>query len=202
MTLMSEWKFPRRQGWCSACELAFVEGERYVSVLSIRGDNLLREDACSACWSKREAHDDLFFWFTSQRSNRKRLHLDLATLEQLFVQLEGRAERKVREMRYVLCLLLMRKRRLKLDRVERGGDPNEGESMIVHRPRRKEALRVFVFDFTPERTDELRTELLEVFDGADGVAWPSGSADDSNRTVASPDALPVQDSELGLDVAR
>src|SRR6185369_16451260 len=111
---------------------------------------------------------DLFYWFTRHNVDRRRLHLDLATLEQLFLRLEGRAEQKVRELRYVLCLLLMRKRRLKLVRIERGSN---GESLLVKRPRRTETSEVFVFDFAPERVDELRRELVGIFEGSEPGQW-------------------------------
>ena len=91
--------------------------------------------------------------------------LDETQLEALFVALEGRNELRVRELRFLLCLLLMRKRRLSIDRIERGP---EGERMIVKRPRRDERYEVFVYDFTPERMEELRAELQAIFDGAEG----------------------------------
>jgi hypothetical protein len=167
-----EWKFQRRQARCSACESGFADGERHVSMLTIGGEEISRRDMCVGCWEKRGPAGDLFFWFTRQRVDRRRLQLDLATLERLFLQLEGRAEPKVRELRYILCLLLMRKRRLKLVRVSRDA---EGESLIVRRPRRTEACTVWVFDFTPERVDELRRELIQIFEGSERV--PLAGAD-------------------------
>ncbi len=193
---MSDWKFRRRQGSCSACETRFAEGDRHVSALRIAGEELRREDACLACWNADAANagagqDDLFHWYTRHHENRRGLQLDLATLEQLFLRLEGRSEPRVREMRYVLCLLLMRKRRLKLDRVLRS---EEGESMTVHRPRRKESLSVFVFDFTPERMQALRADLVSLLEGAEpaadsdpaGAPAPAaGEAEDEGRDEPS-----------------
>jgi hypothetical protein len=176
---MSDWKFRRRQGWCSACETRFAEGDRHVSALLIQGEELCREDHCLACFGQRSSQGDLFFWYTRHHAKKRALALDLSTLEQLFLQLEGRLEPRVRELRYVLCLLLMRKRRLKLDRVLRGSE-GEGESMLCHRPRRKEALRVFVFDFTPERMQVLRGDLVGLLEGAEPASFASeGSQDES-----------------------
>lgn len=174
---MSDWKFRRRQGWCSACETRFAEGDRHVSALLIQGEDLCREDHCLVCFGKRSGLDDLFFWYTRHHEKKRAFALDLSTLEHLFLQLEGRVEPRVRELRYVLCLLLMRKRRLKLDRVLRGAE-GEGESMLCHRPRRKEALRVFVFDFTPERMQALRGDLVGLLEGAE----PATFADDGSKS--------------------
>lgn len=221
---MSEWKFRRRQGWCSTCEGRFPEGERHVSCLWIRGEEISREDACITCWERLSAtyaghlssppasapsvpldassstgqapspsagDTALFYWFTRHFQGKKRLQLDLGTLEQLFLQLETRTEPRVRELRYVLCLLLMRKRRLKIDRVLRATEA-EGESMIVHRPRRKEVLRVFVYDFAAERLAELRRDLLAVFEGAEPRV-------DAEPAGADPQAPSIDGSEPSPD---
>jgi hypothetical protein len=170
---MAEWKITTRTPECSACRRAFPEGERHVSALSLQGEELARIDSCEACFRPEPGREDLFFWFTRTREGRRRaLEFDLPTLEQLFLRLEGRPEKRIRELRYVLCLILMRKRRLKLQRVERGP---EGEAMVVRRPRRDEGWRVFVFDFSPERLGELRHELLQVFEGADPCLQPESA---------------------------
>ena len=183
-----EWKFQERRARCSACDAAYADGERHASVLSIAAEQITREDLCLGCWEKRRAAEDLFFWFTRHRTDRRRLHLDLATLEQLFLQLEGRTETRVRELRYILCLLLMRKRRLKLVRVVRDA---EGESLVVKRPRRTETCSVFVFDFAPERLDELRRELVRIFEGGEPseIAAPlDASGAGSDAAAELPDA--------------
>ncbi|MCP3916303.1 MAG: hypothetical protein GY711_12170 [bacterium] len=172
------WKIERRAGTCRACERAFEDGERHASFLEVGEEGLVRGDQCAACWVERTADADegesegngpttLFWWFTHHlESGKKAVQLDLESLEQLFVQLEGRKEEPVRELRYVLCLLLMRKRRVKIERVVRSA---EGESFQVKRPRREERFQVFVYDFTPERMAELRDELQAIFDGAEST---------------------------------
>jgi len=182
---MTDWKFQRRQQCCAECERAFAEGERHASLLSIDGEALARADICNACWPGVQRKPQLFHWFTSFHAGRRAMQLDLALLEQLFVGLENREETKLRELRYVLCLLLMRKRRLKLDRIVRA-ERGASDSMLVKRPRRKEAFRVFSFDFTAERTAELRTELLEILGGGDLPSWPTAESGADERGSPSP----------------
>ena len=172
------WKIERRAGTCRVCERAFEDGERHGSFLEVGEEGLTRGDLCEPCWAERtadagesEARDGgattLFWWFTRHlASGKKAVQLDLESLEQLFVQLEGRKEEPVRELRYVLCLLLMRKRRVKIEKVVRSA---EGESFQVKRPRREERFQVFVYDFSPERMAELRDELQAIFDGAEST---------------------------------
>ena len=169
----TSWSISRRLPACTACQRDFVEGERHHSALSVREEALVREDLCRSCWDARREEggpEPIFWWRTRHSVGRKRgLQLDLDALEALFRSLEGRAERGVRELRYVLCLLLMRKRRLKVLAVERG---EEGESFVVRRPRREERMRVFVFDFTPERMGELRAELSAILEGLEDPEDP------------------------------
>lgn len=162
---MSEWKFTRRQAHCTTCTTPFTDGERHVSALVFEGDDLRREDHCTRCFGARDATDDLFFWYTRHWVGKRALQLDLVTLEALFLKLEGRTEPRIRELRYVLCLLLLRKRRLRLDRVVRGDA--DGEAMILHRPRRKEVLKVHVFDFSPARMEALKGDLLALLEGSE-----------------------------------
>jgi hypothetical protein len=182
---MSEWKFTRRAVQCTTCAIAFQGGERHVSALVFAGEDLRREDHCTTCFARRESSADLFFWYTRHVVGKRALELDLATLEALFLRLEGRAEARIRELRYVLCLLLMRKRRLRLDRVVRG--ESDGEAMILHRPRRKEALKVHVFDFSPDRLEVLKSDLLGLLEGAEPEGEEQGGTDEG--TPASDAAL-------------
>jgi hypothetical protein len=168
--MSTKWTIGRRQPACAVTGRPFEDGERHVSLVEVEGGELRRSDLSLDAWQAREragAAPPLFWWMTRHRVNASRtVQLDLEGLEQLFQRLEGRPETPVRELRYLLCLLLMRKRRLAIDRIERGP---EGERMIVKRPRRDERYEVFVYDFTPARMEELRAELQAIFDGAEGA---------------------------------
>lgn len=181
---MPEWKFARRRDRCNACESVFEEGTRHVSALSLAGEELSRADLCHACWEASARPGEIFFWYTRMCGDRRGLRLDLPMLEQLFHRLEGRAEEGMVELRYVLCLLLMRKKRLKLVRITR--DP--AETMVVRRPRRDESLPVLVRDLTVERIEELRRELAEIFDGAEAV--PFGTGGGLGDSEGAPEELP------------
>ncbi|MEM8710660.1 MAG: hypothetical protein AAGG01_06885 [Planctomycetota bacterium] len=173
--MATTWTIARRQGTCSETGAAFGDGERHVSMLVVQDGALERHDLCMDAWrslrSRIEAEEDpaqepLFWWMTRHEVTKKKtVQLDMDSLAELFVQLEGREEIQVRELRYVLCLLLMRKRRVKVERVLREGDE---ESFIVKRPRVDQRYKVYVYDFEPERLDEVRAQLQAVFDGAEG----------------------------------
>ena len=181
---MVEWKFSKRQPACAVCARPFEEGEAHVSALLVQSEQVAREEACLACWKQRDGREALFWWRT-RHSLQKRtgLALDLEALEALFVRLEDRKEIALLELRYVIALILMRKRRIKIERIERDG---ERERLVVSRPRREGLYSVEVFDFDGPKIEELRRRLQEVLEGAEGEAPPV--AESASPAPASGDA--------------
>ncbi|NOT31043.1 MAG: hypothetical protein HOP15_11395 [Planctomycetes bacterium] len=161
---MSDWRIHRREARCTQCERVFQEGETFFSLIFFEGDRLRREDRCPACFEEPRAVGDLFFWRTRHQADRRaRFAVDFEAIEELFLSLEGRREERLRELRYLLSLLLLRKKRLKLVGVRR----NEGsETLCLRRPRRTEEFEVQVFELDSERAQALKAELARVFDGA------------------------------------
>ena len=177
---MSQWSFHHRLAECKACSRPFQDGERHPSGLRFEAGELCRDDFCDGCWPESEG-DMLIWWYTHHRTapQKRTLKLDLEALETLFLKLAEVDTEPARELRYLLCLLLMRKRRLKLERVRRGRD---GESLVVRRPRRKDAHDVPVFDFEPARIEALRGRLQEIFEGVDSESGVDLS--DLDRAIA------------------
>jgi len=179
---VADWKTPKEKEGCATCERPFEEGEAHFSILRLDPEALGREDRCPPCFEAGEGlPEELVFWRTRRRPSKKRgLALDFESVERLFLALEGRAEERLIELRYLLSLLLMRKKRVKLVRVKRS---EEGEWMVLRRPRRDEALEVRVFDLTPDRARELRGELEKIFEGADAEDLLVPTADGSETEV-------------------
>jgi hypothetical protein len=137
--------------------------------------------------SKAEPHR--FWWSTHHQAKApKTLQMDMDALQRLFLELSDREETQLRELRYVLCLLLMRKKRVKLERILRD---ESGESFIVRRPKLDDRYTVEVFDFTPERMAEVRAHLQAIFDGESGddslaQAARGEEPDESTEELAEP----------------
>ena len=204
---MAAWTFRRRKGLCAACERAFADGEGHFSLLGIEGEELARSDLCIGCWQLGPASREhaLFWWRTRHEvARRKGLALNLEAIEALFHGLARREERHLNELRYLLALLLLRKRRLKLLRLARmeQSDPMnsaQGEAMVVRKPRHTEEQLVAVFDFDAARMEELRAELARLFDEGDGLlqdvaaeAPPHAAAGDGLEPQLAAEALDPQ----------
>jgi len=129
------------------------------------------------------------FWWSSRHQEvaEKAVRMDLEVLDQLFDALAPRKETRLQEIRYVVCLLLLRKRRLKVMRVVR---EQGSEAFLVKKPRLEELHRVEVFDFVPERMESLRHELQALLDGAGSELDPESLLDHGgpvNEDGGSPD---------------
>ena len=164
---MSEWAIDKRAGHCSACERAFEDDEAHSSLLHAADERLARADLCDACRSDERLAGALFWWRTRHRGAGGGPRLDLEAVEALFGSLAARGERNLAELRYLLALILLRKRRLKVVRVARRHEGRDGEFFIVRRPRRKDELVVEVFDLDSERIGALRADLAAIFEGGD-----------------------------------
>jgi len=163
---LSDWRIHRREQRCARCDRAFEQGEAFFSLLFLQGELLRREDHCPACFvvPEGQAGKELLFWRTRHSPDRAaRFAVDFESIEELFLALEGRSEERLAELRYLLALLLLRKKRLKLVGVRRHAS---GETLCLRRPRRAEEFEVQVFELDGERAQALKAELARIFEGA------------------------------------
>ena len=118
MALEREYKIESSARQCSQCDRAFGVGEEYYSAVVETEEEarLARRDFCPACWQP-ETQTFFSFWKTSvpapEPTRGPRL-IDFTRLLRLFERLEQSEDEENRRFRYVLALVLMRKRRLRL----------------------------------------------------------------------------------------
>jgi hypothetical protein len=126
-----EYKLESSARRCSSCERVFAVGEDYFSAVAETEEEgrLSRRDFCPACWNP-DAEGFYSFWKTSvpepepKESRGPRL-IDLERLMQLFGRLAAAEEPENVRFRYVLALVLMRRRRLRLLSTRRTGARGE-----------------------------------------------------------------------------
>jgi hypothetical protein len=158
-----------RRDFCGPCWKAGAAGEGLTSagqalVEDAPGPDLEQEQEGAVLKEGETPANDRFWWSSRhQEVADKSVRMDMEVLEQLFDALSPRKEVRLLEIRYVVCLLMLRKRRLKVTRVVR---EQGSEAFLVKKPRRDELHRVEVYDFTPERMETLRHELQALLDGA------------------------------------
>ena len=181
---MNDWRIHRREVLCGQCQRPFEEGEALYSLLYLADEPLRREERCGKCFvDPGQAAEGLsvLYWRTKHATDRaRRLAVDFDAIEELFVALESRKEPRSMELRYLLALLLLRKKRLKLVGVRRG---EAGETMCLRRPRRTEEFEVAVFELDGERARALKADLARIFEGS-GVEALTSPVESAEGAVA------------------
>lgn len=138
-------------------------------MLEVKGADVIRTDYSKDAW--RGPSDIALGWWRSRIPEPAARKIKLApneVLMELFDQLIERPERK--DMRYVLALLLLRRRVLRLEvsddlseppRAQGSGNRSE-ETMAVYCPKRDASYVVSVVVPDNDRIDEIQQQLSEL----------------------------------------
>ena len=122
--MQSEWEFSRSSGQCAVSGRALAEGESYYAVLFETPQGYERRDYAADAWTgPPEGH--FCYWRTCVPVKNRQsgpVPVDHELLIQFFLKLEESDCEVRQQFRFVLALLLMRKRIIRLDKAEREGE--------------------------------------------------------------------------------
>ena len=122
---MDEWEINKPLGQCYGTGRKIEYGEEYFGALLETGEGLQRRDFCADYWEK-EKPNVFCYWKTRlpHPNQKKQIFVDDEMLLAFFERLGKETEQEKVNFRFVLALILMRKRRLKYDatRVEDGNE--------------------------------------------------------------------------------
>ncbi|MHC4111226.1 MAG: hypothetical protein ACYSUY_09125 [Planctomycetota bacterium] len=113
---MDEWEIDKPVGECFGSGKKIEAGEEYFGALVVTGEGLKRQDFCADFW--QEQKPEVFcYWKTRlpHPDEKKQLFVDDEMLMAFFERLASEREQEKINFRFVLALVLMRKRRLKYD---------------------------------------------------------------------------------------
>ncbi len=122
---MAEWDVAKMSGRCAVSGRELAEGEEFYAVLFERDEGFERVDYSLDCW--QGPPENAFCYWKSRvpaREKKKRLFVDDETLINFFLRLADEEEALKVNFRFVLALILMRKRLLKYEETIRD-DGNE-----------------------------------------------------------------------------
>ena len=113
---MSEWEINKPLGQCHGTERTIESGEEYVGALVTTEEGLQRQDFCVDYWESKKP-EVFCYWKTKlpEPGQKKQLFVDDQMLMSFFERLEKETEQGKIDFRFVLALILMRKRILKYD---------------------------------------------------------------------------------------
>jgi hypothetical protein len=146
---------------CTATDRALEPGDTYYSVLEVQGADILRKDYCADAWSGPP--ETAFGWWKSRVPAPNSRKIKLApndVLLELFDQLAEQAGRE--DIRYILTLLLIRRRVLRLEKAGNESGAHGAEYMVVYCPKRETTHEVTVAVPSDERVEEIQQQLSEL----------------------------------------
>lgn len=119
---MTDWEVDRPSGRCVRSGRVLSEGEEFYAVLFDRGDRLERVDYSLESWTG-PPEGAFCFWRSRVpvREKKRQVWVDNDVLANLFVRLADEGNEQKVSFRFVLALLLMRKRLLKYEQTIRDG---------------------------------------------------------------------------------
>ncbi len=129
--MAKDYNISRRTGRCRLCEKELLPGDVFVATVRACGEQFERFDFCEACWQDRrqeQSDPDLFgVWHTCvpQAEEKRKLFVDEECLVEFFERLDGAGQPAKVNFRFVLALVLMRKKLLVYDRMEKQPDGRE-----------------------------------------------------------------------------
>jgi len=177
------WKIERRQGDCADTGRSFAEGEEVYSLLRVVDGTLQRADLCRTAFDARDQQADVVWWRTVHRARPGGgLKVDFDMLLAAMEALAGDTRDDRRDLAYLLSLLLVRHRKLRLERVDVRGDQ---ESMVLRKVRSQQRFTVPSRELDDARRRVLTAKLADLLDptreeGLDQVLGAAGDepADD------------------------
>ena len=157
---MSDWSIKRGEFKCDKCSREFGEDEEHFSALYDENRQFVRRDFCLQCWNNREEGEMFSFWKTrvpAQEEERK--IVDDEIVMNFFQRLRGETDPMKVNFRYVLALLLMRKKVLKLEDIRYD---DKGEALVLKQKGEDGEVVVYNPQLTEEQIEQVTEQVGQI----------------------------------------
>ena len=153
---MIDYEIQRCTRHCAETGRELQPGETFYSTLTAEGAEVVRRDFAAEAW--QGPPEGALGWWKSKMPERDARRLHFAPNDVMLELLESlESQPAMQDMRYVLALLLVRRRVLKLEESEK--DDSGHEVSVLYCPRRETTYRVTTVMPSAERTIEIQDEL-------------------------------------------
>ena len=156
----------RAEEKCALCGKELATGDKLMAALRETPAALERLDICMNCWEKFDRKDLLGFWQATKREptdrEKKSIFVDDDVLCDLFQRLGDASEPAKVNFRFVLGLILMRKRRIVYESTRQ--EP-AGEIWSVRLKGREELMDLLNPRLDEEKVGEVSLQLGEILSG-------------------------------------
>ena len=154
----------RAIGKCQVCGREIAAGEKLMAALRETAIGLERVDVCPACWGGFDQSGLLGFWQTTMHppTAKKPMFVDDDVLCELFERLGEAKEQAKVNFRFVLGLILMRKRRIVYESTRHEG---EKEIWRVRFKGKEEFMDLLNPRLDEQQVSEVSNQLGEILNG-------------------------------------
>lgn len=115
--MTADWEITRAGPACSRCARALAPGDDHFSVLLDNKTEFVRQDVCPDCWNRSAPPECVGFWKTQvpRRDAKRKKFVDDDVIVNFFERCDGTDDPLKCNFRFVLGLVLLRKRLLKYE---------------------------------------------------------------------------------------
>ncbi len=152
---------------CASTERPLQPGEAYFSILLMDGNEMIRRDYSTEAW--RGPPDDCIGWWRSRIPPKEDSHPKLAPVDVLLNLFEALEDHPTeREFRYLLGLLLLRRKSLRREDTTR--DDQSREVLVLHCPWRDKEFELLVAEPSAEQIVKLQQQMYDLlYASSDGA---------------------------------
>jgi len=179
--MADEWEFTKTTGKCAKTERELTEGESYYAVLIENPDTFERRDYSLEAW-EGPPEGSFCHWrgkIPIREKKQSTIAVDMEILIQIFIRLEDEKSPTKQRFRFMLALLLMRKRLLKLEQTIK---EDKHEYWVMRLTTDQNHYRVLNPQLNNEQIEQLSRQLT-IFLG--GNVETVESLDESDDTQAA-----------------
>jgi hypothetical protein len=156
---MIDYEVQRCTRHCAVTGRELHAGETFYSTLTAEGSRVVRHDYSAEAW--QGPPEGVVGWWKAHMPERNAKKLNWAPNDVMLELLEGLEPREDKaELRYVLALLLIRRRVVRLEETQH--DELGREISVLYCPRREATYRVVTAMPNEERTAEIQEELARL----------------------------------------
>lgn len=159
------WRIARSSRTCAHSGKPIEPGEAFYSALVERDDSFERIDFSVESWPEVPKDDFFSYWKgkAADDASEKKQPVDYERLLAFFDNLEGAAEPGKRLLRYVLALVLVRRRRLRLDDMSQT-EAGEDRLLVYDRRAGGRMLEIVAPEAGRDELEKTQEKLNQLFD--------------------------------------
>lgn len=157
------WHIARSSRTCAHSGAPIPQGEPFFSALVDKDDSFDRLDFTVDSWSEVDKAPFFSYWKNKGAvpKDDKRPQVDYERLLAFFDSLEGAEEQPKRLFRYVLALILIRRRHLRLDDMSR---TDSGDRLVVYDRRTEKVMEILAPEAAREDFVSAQEKLNHLFE--------------------------------------